>query len=1166
MKKVYFLCFMLLFSGVLFAQKTFKPKPPTNPKATLDFDFQEIDGSKTQPSKRAAFYQQPLQLNKLNKVQITKDSADASFIFIENKTLTTPSSKAKISVEQVRLDFLEKNKATLGIEKPKDELKVISEENDEAGGTHIRMQQLIGEVPIYGAELVLHLKQSQVTSLNGRAFRTQNIDVNPSFQAQKAIELAFNDLGKSTILQTQGLTGQLTQFQKNEVELIVYPIGGKFRLAYQLSVRPNLLERWVYFVDAHTGEVLDKFSHTCTLDGVYKTTAKDLNGKNQEFKIYEKGGVYYLIDATQTMYNSSKSTMPDNPVGAIWTIDALNSKIGDNSEMQLSHVTSQNGTSWNATAVSAHVNATYCYNYYKNTFGRNSLNANGGSIVSVINIADEDGKGLDNAFWNGEFMAYGNGRSDFKPLAGALDVAGHEMTHGVVESTARLEYRNQSGAMNESFADIFGALIDRDDWLLGEDVVLKTSFPTGALRSLQDPNQGGTSLRNAGYQPKTMSQYMYLKDTEDEDNGGVHINSGIPNYAFYLFASNSSVGKDKAEKVYYQALTKYLTRTSKFLDLRLAIIQSAKDLYGEGAITTAAASAFDAVGIVTSGGTTTNPPKENNDIPVNPGTESLIVYDPVEGTLYSGPYTSGGDFSPIASKYGCLSKPSVTDDGQYVYFVGSDKNIYQKNLTTTAAPAKLTTNGSWRNVSVSKDGKHLAALTTDYDEYMYVYDLTKNPATYYRFKLYNPTYSQGVSTGDVVYSDSFEWDYTGEFIIYDAYNSVKGFASEYYFADVGIIRVWDVAKNTFGDGTIEKLFTDLEEGENIGNPSYSKTSKSVIIFDYAIFGEDDNSNDDDEFYIIGVDFSKSGNDALKLVVQNNTVGYPDYSKADDKVVFNADENGKEAVKGIAMNTDKISSSGSPVTFFTDAKWAVWYAQGQRQLPTKQAQTISFTAIADQQPNATIDLKATSSASLAVQFRLKSGDATVSGTKAKLGTTAGKVTIEAFQLGTSQYTEAAAEQTFCIIPKTPTITKNGSNLVATGGSAYQWYVNGNPIGGQTTSNTISPNLAGTYTVKAVTSDGCLSLASNGLLNEPLSTESVVENVIEVYPNPLSESFQIRLQLNTPITKLQLFDISGRWIKSFEVADKSYSIKELPTGTYQLLISTAEGSVSKKLAKQ
>lgn len=93
---------------------------------------------------------------------------------------------------------------------------------------------------------------------------------------------------------------------------------------------------------------------------------------------------------------------------------------------------------------------------------------------------------MGNAFWNGQAMFYGNGDNAFQPLAKGLDVAGHEMTHGVVEGTANLEYQGKSGALNQSFADIFGVMIDRDDWKIGEDVVKTSAFPSGALRSMGD--------------------------------------------------------------------------------------------------------------------------------------------------------------------------------------------------------------------------------------------------------------------------------------------------------------------------------------------------------------------------------------------------------------------------------------------------------------------------------------------------------------------------------------------------------------------------------------------------------------------------------------------------------------------------------------------------------
>ncbi len=109
---------------------------------------------------------------------------------------------------------------------------------------------------------------------------------------------------------------------------------------------------------------------------------------------------------------------------------------------------------------------------------------------------------MDNAFWNGVFMAYGDGNVAFKPLAQALDVAAHEMTHGVIQHTVNLEYRGESGALNESFADVFAAMVDRDDWQLGEDVIKSLGlFPSGALRDMAHPHNGVSRGTTAGSRP-----------------------------------------------------------------------------------------------------------------------------------------------------------------------------------------------------------------------------------------------------------------------------------------------------------------------------------------------------------------------------------------------------------------------------------------------------------------------------------------------------------------------------------------------------------------------------------------------------------------------------------------------------------------------------------------
>ncbi|MCT4583869.1 MAG: M4 family metallopeptidase, partial [Peptostreptococcaceae bacterium] len=170
----------------------------------------------------------------------------------------------------------------------------------------------------------------------------------------------------------------------------------------------------------------------------------------------------------------------------------------------------------------------------------------------------------------------------------ALDIVAHEMTHGVTQYTANLKYENQSGALNESMSDVFGTLVEMEyqpekaDYLCGEDV--------------WTPNTPGDALRDLA-NPENYNQPAHMRDfvNTSEDHGGVHTNSGIPNKAGYLVID--SVGKDKAAQIYYRALTTYLTSTSDFHDAKLALMQSAKDLYGTGSEYNAVEDAFNAVGI-----------------------------------------------------------------------------------------------------------------------------------------------------------------------------------------------------------------------------------------------------------------------------------------------------------------------------------------------------------------------------------------------------------------------------------------------------------------------------------------------------------------------------------------------------------------------------------------
>ncbi|WP_149241882.1 M4 family metallopeptidase [Dyadobacter sp. 32] len=1043
---------------------------------------------------------------KLDGIKVVRDTG-GRVVWLENAKTTRAGllPNGRVNASLAASNFLREVQHYMQIPNPDDSFEITKVDIDEKNQTHIRLKQVYKNIPVYGGEIVLHSVGDTLRLLNGRYFPNPKLNsVIPGLGKERAEQFALADLSARTIVRnpSDALAGR---FCKSSHELVIYyreDFPNDPRLAWHVTVHPNLIERWEYFVDAGTGVVLDKYNHTCGVDGPVTSSARDLNNIQRNFSTYQVGSSLYMIDASKPMFKNNKASIPGDPQGVIWTIDAGNTTGED---LKVRHITSNSSTSWNATAVSAHLNAGLAYDYFRNTFKRNSLNGKDGTVISIINIADEeDGKGMDNAFWNGEFMGYGNGRNSFKPLAGGLDVAGHEMTHGVIQNTANLEYQGQSGAINESMADVFGVLIDRDDWTLGEDVVKTSAFPSGALRSMSNPNQGGQGQR--GYQPKTMAQFVKT----NEDNGGVHINSGIPNFAFYQIASK--ISREKAEQIYYRALTQYLTRRSQFLDLRLAIVQSATDLYGSGSTETKVASdAFDAVGITS--GTTTQAPDPTN-LPVNTGADGILVVGTNDGAIYQ-TTPQLANFTSRSTK-GTGHKPSVTDDGQLAYFVSDDGRIRAISLSGSAQEQIVSNETIWDNVAISRDGKKLAALTSDKNNKVYVYsfDLKK----WSEFSLYNPTYSEGVSTGEVQYADAIVWDISGEYLVYDANNQLKsldGKSHEYW--DVGFLRAWNNASGNFGNGSIEKLFTNLDEGENIGNPAFSKNSPNIISFDYYY--------EPDEIYsLIGVDVD---NGTVNEIYRNNSLGFPDYSRKDDQMIFSTEAGSAENVGIINLAPDRISASGNATTLMKNGKLAVWYGQGTRQT-ARQAQSIQFNQPSDRViGDAGFDLSATSSAGLTVTFEKVSGGITVQGKQVTLNK-AGKATVRASQAGNDKFEVASTvDRTFCINPTRPSVVRNGVNYTATstGGSDFIWFSDGVEVL-RDPSGAVIIEQAGNYEVRATTTDGCISAAFQIITNAVLGTEPVAMATGAPYPNPVADQISLEADWGRLPSAISFTDVSGR----------------------------------------
>jgi Zn-dependent metalloprotease len=199
------------------------------------------------------------------------------------------------------------------------------------------------------------------------------------------------------------------------------------------------------------------------------------------------------------------------------------------------------------------------------------------------------GENYDNAFWNGRQMVYGDGDGElFRRFTRSLDVIGHELAHGIIQCEADLRYQDQPGALNESYADVFGSLVkqyrkkqkaEEADWLIGEGLFTR-KVKGQALRSLKAPGTAyDDPILGKDPQPSHMSEYVKTQ----EDNGGVHINSGIPNRAFYEVAIRlGGYAWEKAGRIWYLALVEKLSQEATFEEAAQATWSVAGELFGEG--------------------------------------------------------------------------------------------------------------------------------------------------------------------------------------------------------------------------------------------------------------------------------------------------------------------------------------------------------------------------------------------------------------------------------------------------------------------------------------------------------------------------------------------------------------------------------------------------------
>ncbi|MCX7569652.1 M4 family metallopeptidase [Tumebacillus sp. DT12] len=464
------------------------------------------------------------------------------------------------TAEERALNALDKAKGEFGFDKAAGTFKVKKSHKDENGTTHTKLDQVINGIPVFAQQMIVHETEGTVEGItSGYQALTANTD-KARLNDKKAIQAA---------LASTNTASDAAFTQAPAAELLYFPQGDQAILSYKVSFAADgeTPVRYDVFVNAVDGTILNtinKVEHTAAVgtgvgvDGVTKT------GLNTNLK----SGTYYLEDVSKPM------------TGMIRTRDLRNSTFG----FFIYNMTDADNH-WDASTqragVDAHYYAGMVYDWYKNNVNRNSINDAGMSLESRVRY----GSKYNNAFWDGSQMTYGDGDGvNFRAFSGALDVVAHELTHGVTEYTSGLVYQNQSGALNESWSDALGATIDSNDWLMGEDICLPGGTYT-AFRSMQDPTLYGD--------PAHMNDYINTTD----DNGGVHSNSGIPNKAFYNFAT--AIGsRNNAAKVWYTASRDYMTSSTNFSGARAATLQAASALYGSGSSTyTALQNAWSAVGV-----------------------------------------------------------------------------------------------------------------------------------------------------------------------------------------------------------------------------------------------------------------------------------------------------------------------------------------------------------------------------------------------------------------------------------------------------------------------------------------------------------------------------------------------------------------------------------------
>ncbi len=471
---------------------------------------------------------------------------------------------------------------------------------DADGTEHVRFDRTWRGLPVIGGDVVVHSRNGQFRG----ASLTLRSALRPGGEGRVGRDAAIVAAGAEF---GTGFEGVPT------ARKVVYARGAQPVLAWEVVMNGMRADQTPtemhYFVDAASGAILDRF------DGI--ETAKPGGGGGTTCTT-AASGIGQSLFSGDVAINTARCSdgsyqMKDLARGGGYTTDMANRTNGSGTIMgDADNNWGNNTTSDRATvAADAHYGVAETWDYYRNVHGRNGIANDGKGALSRVHY----GRNYGNAFWSDSCfcMTFGDGGGSIYPLVD-IDVAGHEMSHGVTSRSADLTYSGESGGLNEATSDIFGTMVefysnnanDTPDYMIGEELYVTNPSGTKALRYMFKPSLDGSS-------PDCYGSNIGSLD--------VHYSSGVANHAFYVMAEGATVpagfsslspaqlvcngntaagriGRDAAQRIWYRALTVYMTSNTNYAGARAATLSAASDLYGPGSAQyIGVASAWSAVGV-----------------------------------------------------------------------------------------------------------------------------------------------------------------------------------------------------------------------------------------------------------------------------------------------------------------------------------------------------------------------------------------------------------------------------------------------------------------------------------------------------------------------------------------------------------------------------------------